>query len=370
MKNYILNCPSKTIILSIIASGIGCFSCLPAMAAILTLPSSTEKVLLLDVDVSGSVNNDTEYGLIMGGYENAFRNTDIQNSIIDYTDGTLGTDGITIGLQFWSSDRKMMTDTSGNKWFHLTDAVSINNFADTIKNSSRPTKLSPDNIGGGTNLAGALVQSQVELQALFNGGTVNYSFTEPRNGNTTTFTATNNQGAISDGANLETMIDISTDGFHDRQTSDGNGNTDCDDDGKGSDSPRSVEAGLSDLVNCQAVLADAISAVLTNGEADRINALPILGETSRYRDLLGTYYQDGLTVTGGDIGGIVGVDADAVNPAFVETADSFNDFNRAINAKLSREIQEVPFEFNPSLGLFLSGGWVLGLRYKKNKKLG
>lgn len=368
MKSFYL---TKIAAIATIAGGIQWLFSLPAVAATLTLPSTVEKVILLDVDVSGSVSNDappggtSEYDLMMGGYEKAFRTDRIQDAIINYSNGTSGDDGIVVGLQFWSTQQEMMTDSDGNKWFYLTNEDSITSFADTIAGSTRPAKTNPDgtdNIGGGTNLAGALDFSNAQLNALFTGsGTYTNS-----NGGTTT--VTNSQGVVST-VNLETVIDVSSDGYHDRQTLDGNSGG-CDDDEQGNSNSRDVSGGLSDLANCQTALANAISAVLSdeNG-ADRINGLPIKGETERYRDLLDTYYESGLTTDSGDIGPVIGESADAINPAFIQTAASFNDFDTAIEDKLYREISEVPFEFSPTLGLVLSGGVFAGLhQFKKRIK--
>ena len=106
--------------------------------------------------------------------------------------------------------------------------------------------------------------------------------------------------------------------------------------------------------------------------ANRINALPILGtsddDEKRYRDIIDYYYRDGLTVNGGTIGPVIGGDGNEISPAFAQTAASFNDFEASLEAKLLREITEVPFEFSPTLGLLHSGGLFAGLHWRKKLK--
>lgn len=348
-----------------------------------------EKVLLLDIDVSGSVDNDTEYDLIMDGYANAFRNNFIQDAILYWDEnGTKPKKGIVIGVEFWSTQQQMLTYktdhsdyafnttdgyTNGNKWFLLDSETDINNFATLLDNAPRPPKTvnNSDVIGGGTNLAGALDRSEAELNALLNpSGDVTYS------GSTSgsTVTATNTQGTI-ETVLQETIVDVSSDGYHDRQTLDGNSGS-CDDrkdtngngvgNPNGNDPNSSVtqnDLGTGYILDCQQVLTDAIVDLVidANAPADRINALPILGEAERYRDILDIYYRDGLNVTGGQIGPVI-----TGNNAFAETANEFSDFERAILSKLARE---VPFEFSPALGLILGGGIFGSLHwFKKLKK--
>lgn len=354
---------AKVAAITAIAGGISCLASIPAMAFGFTSDIDADKVLFLNVDVSGSIDA-TEYSLVIDGYENAFRNSSaVRNGILNYSNGTAGNDGIVVGLLFWASQQEMLTD-GGNKWFHLTDTASIDNFADVIANSSRPTT-----IGGGTNLAGALDRSRAELNALFTGN------------NQTTgagVTVTNNKGKVLN-VNLETIIDISSDGYHDRATLGGNG-AQCDDNGNGDTvngntaGTPNTQSGLAGFLACQSILNTAIDAVLTNGPANRINALPIVGSANqtedrqRYRDLLDTYYETGLTVTGGTIGPVIGGDGNEAAPAFVEVANDFGDFGASIEQKLAREISEVPFEFSPALGLLLSGGIFGGLHWRKRRK--
>ena len=355
-----------------------------------------EKVLLLDIDVSSSVKETTvngqtvqEYDLMMDGYANAFRNDFIQNAILYWDENnTKLKKGIVVGVQFWSTQQQMLVyntntntyvynatsgygDSSGNdekKWFLLQNESDINAFADLLNNAPRPPKTvnninnNPDVIGGGTNLAGALDRSEAELNALLNPtGDVTYSGSTPNSNDTVT--ATNTQGVI-ENVRQETIVDVSSDGYHDRETLDGNDGS-CDDRKDGNTASRDVEDGLGTgyILDCQQVLTDAILDLVTdtNAPADRINALPILGEEQRYRDILDDYYRDGITVTGGQIGPVI-----TGNNAFAETANDFTDFERAILAKLERE---VPFEFSPALGLILGGGIFGGLHwFKKLKK--
>lgn len=349
-----------------------------------------EKVLLLDIDVSGSVNNVDEYDFLMDGYANAFRNDFIQNAILkwDKNDTMPTKKGIVVGVQFWSTQQQMLTYktdhtgyafnstngyTSGNKWFLLDSETDINNFATLLDDAPRPPKNvnNSDVIGGGTNLAGALDRSEAELNALLNpSGDVTYS------GSTSgsTVTASNNQGII-ETVRQETIVDVSSDGYHDRQTLDGNSGS-CDDRKDGNTASRDVQDGLGTgyILDCQQVLTDAIADLVidANAPADRINALPILGKSiediGRYRDILDIYYRDGITVTPSqsdpnfdEIGPVI-----RGNDAFAETANDFSDFERAILAKLSRE---VPFEFSPAFGLILGGSIFGSLHwFKKFKK--
>lgn len=189
-----------------------------------------------------------------------------------------------------------------------------------------------------------------------------------------TVTATNNQGTI-ETVLQETIVDVSSDGYHDRQTLDGNSGS-CDDrkdaNGNGVGNPNGNDPnssatqndlGTGYILDCQQVLTNAIAELVTdpNAPADRINALPILGEEQRYRDILDIYYRDGIQVNGGQIGPVI-----TGNNAFAETANGFEDFDDAILKKLKKE---VPFEFSPALGLILGGSIFSGLHwFKKFKK--
>ena len=340
---------------------------------------TVEKVLLLDIDVSGSVtggniingsqrgyfksnNNDpNEYELIMEGYAAAFENPDIQNGIINVGSGN----GIVVGVQFWATYQKMLTDPSGNKWFLLEDTTDINEFATLLRNADRPFNNSPDNIGGGTNLAGALDRSQAEINALLTGSG---TFTDRSATDIKTVSAT--QGII-ENVLIETIVDVSSDGYSDRATF-YNSNGSCNDDGGGlsnndPDTTTRYKTGLNSYVNCQTALVNAINSLVDNGPANRINALPILGETSRYLDILDVYYESGLTVNSGTIGPVIAQDSGAAADAFVIEAQNFSSFSTAIEDKLLAEITAtaVPFEFSPGLGLIVGGSIFGFLKLRK-----
>ncbi len=106
--------------------------CSPAIAGTLV---STE--LVLSIDVSGSVN-ETEFYLQRDAYANAFRDADLINLISGLDNG------IAVTWQYWST----ITAAPGD-WFHITDTVSANAFADAIAASTRP-------FAGATNLAAAI----------------------------------------------------------------------------------------------------------------------------------------------------------------------------------------------------------------------
>lgn len=90
----------------------------------------TELQLLMDV--SGSVSA-SEFNLQLQGYVDAFYNPEVQNTILDTSDGKLGS--IAVQMVMWSgaTQQAVMTD-----WFHLYDMTSINNFAATLDTLVRP----------------------------------------------------------------------------------------------------------------------------------------------------------------------------------------------------------------------------------------
>ena len=89
--------------------------------------------LLLAVDISGSINDD-EYDTQLGGYEAAFRDTDIINGIIN--GGTHKS--IAVSLVFWSSWDQQQVAIN---WTLINSAATSNAFADDIyavADSQRP----------------------------------------------------------------------------------------------------------------------------------------------------------------------------------------------------------------------------------------
>lgn len=112
----------------------------PSNAATLV---STE--LVLSVDVSGSINSE-EFRLQQQGYADAFRDIDIINQISNLRDG------LAVNMQFWAS---RIGNSTG--WFHITDAVSANAFADAITNLSRYSAGSSTNIAAGIQGATDLI---------------------------------------------------------------------------------------------------------------------------------------------------------------------------------------------------------------------
>ena len=342
-----------------------------------------EKVLLLDIDISGSVNGgniidgsrsgyfkeDTsnptsnEYELMMEGYALAFENPTIQDTIINLGNGN----GIAVGVQFWATYQQMLTDGSGNKWFLLQNKNDIDSFATLLRNADRPNNNNSTGVGGGTNLAGALDRSQAELNALFTG-----SGTYTDRSSTDTKSVTNTQGII-ENVLIETIVDVSSDGYSDRTTLFAQSGG-CDDDGNGVNrnipGSETTKAGLNGFRNCDLVLENAIDSLVDSGPANRINGLPVLGSTSRYLDILDVYYESGLEINEGDgqIGPVIEQDAGAAADAFVITAANFDSFDVAVRDKLLAEINAttaVPFEFNPGLGLILCSGLFGFLRLKK-----
>lgn len=97
--------------------------------------------LSLVIDVSGSVNT-SEYNLQMDGYANAFRDSAIQNAILNGTNGAIATNVI-----FFASSASV-----GIPFTLLDSQSAINAFADTLDNFARPFSGLTD-IFDGINLA-------------------------------------------------------------------------------------------------------------------------------------------------------------------------------------------------------------------------
>jgi len=112
------------------------------MSTVLLLSTSIANAISVDlelslvIDVSGSVST-TEYNLMMDGYANAFRDNNIQNSILN---GNIGS--IAVNAIFFDG----ITYTTALDSFNLLDSTtSIDSFANTLDNFIRPG-------GGMTNI--------------------------------------------------------------------------------------------------------------------------------------------------------------------------------------------------------------------------
>ena len=97
---------------------------------------SVDLELSLAIDVSGSVSS-AEYNLMMDGYANAFRDNNVQNSILN---GSVGS--IAINAIFFDGGAYT---TSLDSFNLLDSAASIDSFANTLDNFTRPG-------GGMTNI--------------------------------------------------------------------------------------------------------------------------------------------------------------------------------------------------------------------------
>jgi len=86
--------------------------------------------LMLLIDVSGSINDETEYPLQMQGYRDAFNDPRVLSAIHN---GELGR--IAVRADFWSSDHQFETAVD---WMVISDAASASAFADAIGNADRP----------------------------------------------------------------------------------------------------------------------------------------------------------------------------------------------------------------------------------------
>ena len=107
--------------------------------------------LQLLMDVSGSISN-SEYALQMDGYAFSFREQSVQDAILDQSDGAYGS--IAVQAVMWSSDTLQSVRTD---WTLLDSASSINAYADTLEDLSRP-------FGGMTYNAEALEFGSAQFQ--------------------------------------------------------------------------------------------------------------------------------------------------------------------------------------------------------------
>jgi len=115
--------------------------------------ATVDTVLSLVIDVSGSIDS-TEYNLQMKGYEDAFRDSGIQNAITDTSDGRNGSIAVNL-IQFG-------TTASQRIGFTLIDsAAAANAFADLISNVSRFNSNSTG-VGEGIELASTTISSWLQ----------------------------------------------------------------------------------------------------------------------------------------------------------------------------------------------------------------
>ena len=127
---------TRTLLVLLAAAALIMASATNAFAA-----QSVDLELVLLCDVSGSVDS-TDFALVRDGYEAAFRNANIINSIM-----TAGTNGsIATTLVYWSD-----SSVQSIGWTLIDDAASSNAFADVIRDTPRP-----GGIGIGTGMTGAI----------------------------------------------------------------------------------------------------------------------------------------------------------------------------------------------------------------------
>ena len=105
--------------------------------------------LSLVIDVSGSVSA-TEYDLMMDGYAEAFRDTDIQNKLLDGSNGAVAINAI------FFSDSAFTTTL--DDFQILTTVTEIDLFADLLDNFARPGS-------GGTNASAGMNKATSLLTA-------------------------------------------------------------------------------------------------------------------------------------------------------------------------------------------------------------
>ena len=119
MKNKLLLLSSVSLLF--------CMSVSPALAE-----ENVDLELQLLIDTSGSISSQ-EYDLQMRGYAYAFQGSSIQDAILDTTGGSYGS--IAVQTVMWSSQGTQQTMTD---WTLLDSVSSINSYADTLYNMSRP----------------------------------------------------------------------------------------------------------------------------------------------------------------------------------------------------------------------------------------
>lgn len=130
-----------------------------SLLAILLLFSSTfafavpvDTELSLVIDVSGSVSN-SEYNLMMDGYGAAFRDSAIQNNILNATEGA-----IAVNVVFFDSN---FISTALETFVLLDSVTAINDYATVLENFAR--------VGGGGTSIYTGTNRAVSLLGLDNG---------------------------------------------------------------------------------------------------------------------------------------------------------------------------------------------------------
>lgn len=400
-------------------------SCLanPVMAQ--TDPVFVDKELILEIDLSGSIDS-TEYDQIIGGYANAFRDPSIQERIEKLNDG------LAVGVQFFASGQSKMVsnafeylnnpsydETNGSntaissyfntnaQWFILDTANDANEFATLLDNligirpdvgpsffSSNSTNCDTEGflsnagsgIGGGTNIAGAIQQGTCEINR------VNQRYSRPK-GNAVTGNAFT--GKII--AAYEQAIDISSDGIQNTTIDGAIVPIDADPVTPGFQASNATcNDNQTVQVFCQNQLTTAqLQSANLNGidnspdyqwdsPITRINGLPVNNDVTYENEYFANGYLQGNIdldpptfigpVAGGVNKGATNSIADntfnagvGVNGSFVISADDYGAFEPAVTLKIQAEVEPVPFEFKPGFGLLLGVG-IFGLRQWQSKK--
>ncbi len=112
--------------------------------------ATVDTVLSLVIDVSGSINS-TEYNLQMEGYEDAFRDSGIQNAITDTSDGRNGSIAVNL-IQFGSNAHEQLG------FFVIDTAQKAVDFADMIAGVSR-AETGSTAVGRGIDLASSTIST-------------------------------------------------------------------------------------------------------------------------------------------------------------------------------------------------------------------
>jgi hypothetical protein len=120
----------------------------PAKAQSTTAQPTTDLLLALMVDASGSVNQ-TRFELQRRGYADAFRNPQVLNAIRG-----LSTGSIAVMMVQWTGPQMQALAVP---WTLIKDAASANAFADAIE--AAPRQL----FGGGTSISGAIDHAMLLL---------------------------------------------------------------------------------------------------------------------------------------------------------------------------------------------------------------
>lgn len=394
-------------------------------------PIFVDKELMLEIDVSDSIN-DQEYNDIITGYSNAFRDTEIQSRIDKLSDG------VAVGVQFFSSGQAKMVsnaveylndptydETSGGnsplsnyfdtnaQWFILDQANDAQEFANFLDNflGNRPEAGGSgfsansggcstqgfladgggDGVGTGTNIAGAIQQGTCEINR------VAQRYSRPSVPGFVAGPATTAKIV----ASYEQAIDISSDGIQNTYIDGTEINI------AGNSANAVCNNTIAHQADCIAALAAAQgqSAHLgTNSLAPgyvaptgidnsgdfqwdspitRINGLPVNNDVAYETEYFETGYDQtaiggGSSIIGPVVGGVnQGATNDisdntfdsgvGVNGSFVVSADDYGAFEPAIILKIQNELEAVPFEFKPGFGLLLGVG-IFGLRHWHSKK--